>query len=180
MSLFPADRPARRTTGGCISSDTSSAIEEVAFSYRIFYRAGRNGPVIHSTAQRGDSEKPSSGGTGWTQAHSPTSLESEFKSRSPTESPAQAGDFCVLGAGCGRLACGSSTDSREMAFGGHLRTLGPILWRIHHSVVRRRRAAGASRSARPSPAGRDAELLRSCKPSFAVTPTAPLGRWPRQ
>jgi hypothetical protein len=48
--------------------------------YRIFYRTGRNGLVIHSTLQHDESRKARSDGTRRTQQHQPTPLQREFKS----------------------------------------------------------------------------------------------------
>ena len=48
--------------------------------YRIFYRTGRNGLVIHSTLQHGESRNTRSDGTRRTQQHRPTPLQREFKS----------------------------------------------------------------------------------------------------
>ena len=69
----------------------SGALGDRVFLPDPFYRTGRRGPVIHSTARHVDSQKPSSDGTGWTQEYTPTPLESEFKSTSPTESLARRG-----------------------------------------------------------------------------------------
>ena len=48
--------------------------------YRIFYRAGRNGLVIHSTVQHDESRKTRSDGTRRTEQHHETALQREFKS----------------------------------------------------------------------------------------------------
>ena len=64
--------------------------------YRIFYRTGRNGLVIHSTVQHDESRKCRSDGTRRTQQHQPAPLQREFKSPlAHRKTPAQQGSFCV-------------------------------------------------------------------------------------